>query len=123
MTGGALKVKDTLSGGPEGQPWSAKADQLRLYSGARYTLASQVLPGQVCAVTGLADAKPGEGLGAERDAGSPMLEPVLTYQVLLPEGADVHTALAQLRRIQEEVPELHVVWDEALGQIHLRLMG
>ena len=123
VTGGALKVKDTLSGGPEGQPWSAKADQLRLYSGARYTLASQVLPGQVCAVTGLADAKPGEGLGAERDAGSPMLEPVLTYQVLLPEGADVHTALAQLRRIQEEVPELHVVWDEALGQIHLRLMG
>ena len=123
VTGGVLKVKDTLAGGPEGAGWSAKADQLRLYSGAKYTLAGEVLPGQVCAVTGLADAKPGEGLGAERDAGDPLLEPVLTYQVLLPEGTDVHTALAQLRRIEEEVPELHVVWDETLGQIHVRLMG
>ena len=123
VTGGVLKVKDTLAGGPEGAGWSAKADQLRLYSGAKYTLAGEVLPGQVCAVTGLADAKPGEGLGAEWDAGDPLLEPVLTYQVLLPEGTDVHTALAQLRRIEEEVPELHVVWDETLGQIHVRLMG
>ena len=123
VTGGVLKVKDDLSGGPEGEGWSGKADQLRLYSGAKYTLAGEVLPGQVCAVTGLTGAKPGEGLGAERDAGAPLLEPVLTYQVLLPAGADVHTALAQLRRIEEEVPELHVVWDEALGQIHIRLMG
>src|SRR5699024_1873934 len=59
----------------------------------------------------------------ERDAGAPLLEPVLTYQVLLPEGADVHAALASLRRIEEEVPELHVVWDEQLNQIHIRLMG
>ena len=66
-----LKVKDTLSGGPEGEGWSAKADQLRLYSGAKFTLANEVYPGQVCAVTGLTGAKPGEGLGAERDAGRP----------------------------------------------------
>ncbi len=123
VTGGVLKVKDTLAGGPEGEGWSGKADQLRLYSGAKYTLANEVCPGQVCAVTGLAGAKPGEGLGAERDAGDPLLEPVLTYQVLLPEGADVHAALASLRRIEEEVPELHVVWDEQLNQIHIRLMG
>ena len=123
VTGGVLKVKDTLAGGPEGEGWSGKADQLRLYSGAKYTLANEVYPGQVCAVTGLAGAKPGEGLGAERDAGDPLLEPVLTYQVLLPEGADVHAALASLRRIEEEVPELHVVWDEQLSQIHIRLMG
>ena len=123
VTGGILKVKDTLAGGPEGEGWSGKADQLRLYSGAKYTLANEVCPGQVCAVTGLAGAKPGEGLGAERDAGDPLLEPVLTYQVLLPEGADVHAALASLRRIEEEVPELHVVWDEQLNQIHIRLMG
>ena len=123
VTGGVLKVKDTLAGGPEGEGWSGKADQLRLYSGAKYTLANEVYPGQVCAVTGLAGAKPGEGLGAERDAGDPLLEPVLTYQVLLPEGADVHAALASLRRIEEEVPELHVVWDEQLNQIHIRLMG
>ena len=123
VTGGVLKVKDTLAGGPEGEGWSGKADQLRLYSGAKYTLANEVYPGQVCAVTGLAGAKPGEGLGAERDAGDPLLEPVLAYQVLLPEGADVHAALASLRRIEEEVPELHVVWDEQLNQIHIRLMG
>ena len=123
VTGGVLKVKDTLAGGPEGEGWSGKADQLRLYSGAKYTLANEVYPGQVCAVTGLAGAKPGEGLGAERDAGDPLLEPVLAYQVLLPEGADVHAALASLRRIEEEVPELHVVWDEQLSQIHIRLMG
>ena len=123
VTGGVLKVKDTLAGGPEGEGWSGKADQLRLYSGAKYTLANEVCPGQVCAVTGLAGAKPGEGLGAERDAGDPLLEPVLAYQVLLPEGADVHAALASLRRIEEEVPELHVVWDEQLNQIHIRLMG
>ena len=123
VTGGVLKVKDTLSGGPEGESWSGKADQLRLYSGAKYTLANEVYPSQVCAVTGLTSARPGEGLGAERDAGDPLLEPVLTYQVILPEGADVPAALASLRRIEEEVPELHVVWDEALGQIHIRLMG
>ena len=123
VTGGVLKVKDTLAGGPEGEGWSGKADQLRLYSGAKYTLANEVCPGQVCAVTGLAGAKPGEGLGAERDAGDPLLEPVLAYQVLLPEGADVHAALASLRSIEEEVPELHVVWDEQLSQIHIRLMG
>ena len=74
VTGGVLKVKDTLAGGPEGEGWSGKADQLRLYSGAKYTLANEVYPGQVCAVTGLAGAKPGEGLGAERDAGDPLLE-------------------------------------------------
>ena len=123
VTGGVLKVKDSLSGGGEDGGWTAKADQLRLYSGAKYTLAQEVRPGQVCAVTGLAGAKPGEGLGAERDAGDPLLEPVLAYQVLLPEGADPHKALADLRRVEEEIPELHVVWDEALGQIHIRLMG
>ena len=123
VTGGVLKVKAALAGGPEGEGWSGKADQLRLYSGAKYTLASEVYPGQVCAVTGLAGAKPGEGLGAERDAGEPLLEPVLSYQVLLPAGEDVHGALAKLRRIEEEVPELHVVWDEQLAQIHIRLMG
>ena len=123
VTGGVLKVKDPLAGGAGEAAWSAKADQLRLYSGAKYTLAQAVYPGQVCAVTGLPDAKPGEGLGAERDAGDPMLEPVLTYRVILPEGADVHKALAAIRRVEAEIPELHTVWDEALGQIHLRLMG
>ena len=123
VTGGELKVKAQLSGETDGEPWSEKANQLRLYSGAKYTLAEFVLPGQVCAVTGLTKARPGEGLGAERDSDLPVLEPVLSYQVLLPEGADVHAALGKLHRIEEEEPQLHVVWNETLGEIHVQLMG
>lgn len=123
VTGGELKVKDLLSGeGPEG-PWAEKANQLRLYSGTKYTLAERVGPGQVCAVTGLTQCRPGQGLGAQRDSEAPALEPVLSYQVLLPEGADAHAALDKLRRLEQEDPQLHVVWNETLGQIHLQLMG
>ena len=123
VTGGELKVKDLLSGeGPEG-PWAEKANQLRLYSGTKYTLAERVGPGQVCAVTGLTQCRPGQGLGAQRDSEPPALEPVLSYQVLLPEGADAHAALDKLRRLEQEDPQLHVVWNETLGQIHLQLMG
>lgn len=100
-----------------------KANQLRLYSGVKYTLAEAIGPGQVCAVTGLTKARPGEGLGAERDSDVPVLEPVLSYQVLLPEGADVHAALGKLHRLEEEEPQLHVVWNETLGEIHVQLMG
>lgn len=123
VTGGELKVKDLLSGeGPEG-PWAEKANQLRLYSGTKYILAERVGPGQVCAVTGLTQCRPGQGLGAQRDSEAPALEPVLSYQVLLPEGADAHAALDKLRRLEQEDPQLHVVWNETLGQIHLQLMG
>ena len=122
VTGGQLKVKAQLTGGAE-EPWTEKANQLRLYSGAKYTLAEQVLPGQVCAVTGLTKTRPGEGLGAQRDGDLPVLEPVLSYQVLLPEGADVHAALGKLHRLEEEEPQLHVVWNETLGEIHVQLMG
>ena len=123
VTGGELKVKDLLSGeGPEG-PWAEKANQLRLYSGTKYTLAERVGPGQVCAVTGLTQCRPGQGLGAQRDSEAPALEPVLSYQVLLPEGTDAHAALDKLRRLEQEDPQLHVVWNETLGQIHLQLMG
>ena len=123
VTGGELKVKALLSGEADGEPWAEKANQLRLYSGAKYTLTEAIGPGQVCAVTGLTHAKPGTGLGAERDSDVPVLEPVLSYQVLLPEGADVHAALAKLHRLEEEEPQLHVVWNETLGEIHVQLMG
>ncbi len=123
VTGGELKVKAQLTGEADGEPWAEKANQLRLYSGAKYTLAEAIGPGQVCAVTGLTKARPGEGLGAERDSDLPVLEPVLSYQVLLPEGADVHAALGKLHRLEEEEPQLHVVWNEALGEIHVQLMG
>ena len=123
VTGGALKVKVQLAGEVDGEPWAEKANQLRLYSGAKFTLAECIGPGQVCAVTGLTKARPGEGLGAERDSDLPVLEPVLSYQVLLPEGADVHAALGKLHRLEEEEPQLHVVWNETLGEIHVQLMG
>ena len=123
VTGGELKVKAQLTGEADGEPWAEKANQLRLYSGAKYTLAEAIGPGQVCAVTGLTKARPGEGLGAERDSDLPVLEPVLSYQVLLPEGADVHAALGKLHRLEEEEPQLHVVWNEMLGEIHVQLMG
>ena len=123
VTGGELKVKAQLTGEADGEPWAEKANQLRLYSGAKYTLAEAIGPGQVCAVTGLTKARPGEGLGAERDSDLPVLEPVLSYQVLLPEGADVHAALGKLHRLEEEEPKLHVVWNETLGEIHVQLMG
>ena len=123
VTGGELKVKAQLTGEADGEPWAEKVNQLRLYSGAKYTLAEAIGPGQVCAVTGLTKARPGEGLGAERDSDLPVLEPVLSYQVLLPEGADVHAALGKLHRLEEEEPQLHVVWNETLGEIHVQLMG
>ena len=123
VTGGVLKVKAQLTGEVDGEPWAEKANQLRLYSGAKFALAECIGPGQVCAVTGLTKARPGEGLGAERDSDLPVLEPVLSYQVLLPEGADVHAALGKLHRLEEEEPQLHVVWNETLGEIHVQLMG
>ena len=123
VTGGVLKVKAQLTGEADGEPWAEKANQLRLYSGVKFTLAECIGPGQVCAVTGLTKARPGEGLGAERDSDLPVLEPVLSYQVLLPEGADVHAALGKLHRLEEEEPQLHVVWNETLGEIHVQLMG
>ena len=123
VTGGELKVKAQLTGEADGEPWAEKANQLRLYSGAKYMLTEAIGPGQVCAVTGLTKARPGEGLGAERDSDLPVLEPVLSYQVLLPEGADVHAALGKLHRLEEEEPQLHVVWNETLGEIHVQLMG
>ena len=116
ITGGVLRVKDPLCDGE-------KADQLRLYSGARYRLVSESEPGTVVAVTGPTHTRPGQGLGAAADGGAPLLEPVLNYKVLLPEGADPHAALRALRTLEEEDPQLHVVWQAALGEIHVQLMG
>ena len=124
VTGGELKVKAELSSRPDARrAWRAKADQLRLYSGARFKLISSAAPGTVCAVTGLDESYAGEGLGFEPDAVSPALEPVLRYCVLLPPGCDEHSALRQLRELEQEDPLLRVVWDERLGVPLLQLMG
>ncbi len=124
VTGGTLRVKDLLSGrNRRGEAWSEKADQLRLYSGAKYQALEHAGSGMVCAVTGLSHTWPGEGLGEEPDSPPPALEPVLTYRVELPEGCDPHTALAKLRILEEEDPQLHVIWSEHLREIHIQLMG
>lgn len=124
VTGGELKVKAELSSRPDARrAWRGKADQLRLYSGAKFSLVSTAEPGTVCAVTGLTDSYAGEGLGFEPDAAAPALEPVLRYRVLLPAGCDETAALRQLRELEQEDPMLHVVWDEHLGEVHLQLMG
>ncbi len=124
VTGGELKVKAALTSRDDARrTWRGKADQLRLYHGEKFTLLSSAPPGTVCAVTGLADTYPGEGLGFEPDAAASVLEPVLGYRVLLPAGCDAPTALRQFREIEQEEPMLHVVWDAHLGEIHLQLMG
>ena len=127
ITGGVLKVKDLLTnrraGLDEDQVWEEKVDQIRLYSGAKYTLKERAEAGTVCAVTGLNRTFPGQGLGAEQSGGEPLLEPVLTYQVELPQGCDPHSALKKLELLQEEDPQLHVIWNGQLREIHVQLMG
>jgi ribosomal protection tetracycline resistance protein len=127
VTGGTLRVKDLLTnrraGLGEGEAWEEKADQLRLYSGAKYRMAEEVGAGTVCAVTGLSRTYPGQGLGWERDWRRSVLEPVLTYRVLLPDGCDPHAALLKLSQLQEEDPQLHLVWNSQTREICLQLMG
>ncbi len=124
LTGGSLRVKTLLSGTDRsGEPWSEKADQLRLYSGGKFRAVEEVSAGEVCAVCGLSATWPGEGLGAEPDSPAPELEAVFTYTLLLPDTVDPHRALDRLRELEEEAPELRVVWDEPRQRIRLQLMG
>ena len=127
VTGGTLKVKSLLTNRRAGlspeEIWEEKADQLRLYSGAKFTTADEVEAGCVCAVTGLTRTRPGMGLGGEPDSEEPLLSPVLTYQLLLPDGVDPHTTVPKLAQLEEEDPQLHIVWDEHSKQIHVQLMG
>ncbi|KAB5606533.1 elongation factor G [Bifidobacterium jacchi] len=107
---------------PNAQPWSEKADQVRLYSGARFAVAEEAAAGTIAAVTGLTHTFPGEGLGSEADAGQPSLQPVLSYTVLT-NGNDVHRCLTALRELDDEDPLLHVEWVSRLGEIRVQLMG
>ena len=123
VTGGGLAVRTLLSGGGEEDGWSEKVDQIRLYSGARFTRVQRLDPGAVCAVTGLTHTFPGQGLGAEANLWQPTLDPVLTYQMLLPDGTDVFGTFLRLRELAEEEPQLHISWNEQLREIHVQLMG
>ena len=123
ITGGSLKAKTLLSGGQSKESWQEKADQLRLYSGAKFTAADTVPAGSVCAVTGLTRTRPGMGLGFEAGDTLPILEPVLSYHLILPDGCDPHVAMGKLSQLEEEDPQLHIVWNQLLRQIHIQLMG
>lgn len=116
ITGGSLKVK-TSFGEKE------KVDQIRVYSGAKYGMQDVAEAGTVCALTGLSETAAGQGLGEEKDLEAPLLEPVLSRSVILPEGTDVPKALRQLKQLEEEDPLLHIVWNSRLEEIQMQLMG
>lgn len=115
ITGGSLKVRSVIG--------EEKINQIRIYSGTKFQAVDEVFSGAVCAVTGLAHSYSGQGLGAESNADTPLLEPVLTYKLILPPKTDLHTALTQMRKLEEEDPQLHVVWNEQAQEIHVQLMG
>ena len=115
ITGGTLRVKDEIG--------REKVEQIRIYSGGKFRSVDEAKSGDVCAVTGLKTTYAGQGLGAERDAGEPVLESVLTYKVELPGGVDAHRALEMLKLLEEEDPQLKVVWNGQLQEIHMQLMG
>ena len=119
VTGGQLRVREVL----HGPNWEEKVNQIRLYSGAKFTAVDVAPAGTVCAVTGLTHTTAGEGLGAEENWTGPRLEPVLSYQVIPPEGVDASTLLERLRRLEEEDPQLQVEWEPHAEQVRVKLMG
>jgi len=124
VTGGCLRVKMTLSGvARSGEDWEEKIDQIRIYSGEQYQAVSEISAGSICAVTGLAKSYAGQGLGSERASEKPVLEPVLTYHVQLPEDCDVHGMYRKLCQLEEEEPQLHITWSEQAQEIHAQVMG
>ena len=116
VTGGKLVVKMPINK-------EEKINQIRIYSGAKYEAVNEVEAGGICAVTGLSSSYIGQGLGVEKGTAAPFLEPVLTYQMILPEGADTTKVLRELKQLEEEEPLLNIVWNPALEEIHVQLMG
>lgn len=121
ITGGSLKVKETLIS--EKNSNKEKVNQIRIYSGEKFSAPDKVEAGTVCAVTGITFAAPGDGLGAEKSGAPPMLAPVFTYGLKLPDGIDAHTALEKMRILEAEHPQLKVVWNAHYGEIQVQLMG
>ena len=119
ITGGRLQVRDAIGNGD----WEEKVHQIRLYSGERFETVDYAEAGTICAVTGLSRALPGDGLGAERGSGRPILEPVLSYTISLPPDQDAREFLPKLRQLEEEEPELRIVWDNQLQEIQAQVMG
>ncbi len=124
VTGGALKVKDLLcTKVTEDGDTMEKVNQIRVYSGEKYEVRQAAKAGEVCAVTGLQETYPGQGLGEEAETLPPILEPVLTCQICLPQDCDPAVMLPKLKQLEEEQPELHIIWDEQLQEIQAQIMG
>ncbi|MBR3786890.1 MAG: TetM/TetW/TetO/TetS family tetracycline resistance ribosomal protection protein [Firmicutes bacterium] len=125
VTGGTLKTKEEIVTGSDSsdKEMSEKVEQIRMYSGTKFSAVDSAAAGDVIAVTGLKDTYAGQGLGIEADALTPTLESVLTYQVILPPNVDTHTALIRLKQLEEEDPQLRVIWNEQLQEIQMQLMG
>lgn len=127
VTGGTLKVKSPLSNADHvrfgEEVWEQKVNQIRIYSGTKYELINEADAGMVCAVTGLDHTYPGQGFGIEAQGETPVLEPVLHFRLILPEGVEPAVMLPKLRQIEEEEPELHIVWNEKLQEIQIQIMG
>lgn len=119
VTGGNLKARALLTNGV----WEEKVNQIRIYSGEKYEAVNECEAGEICAVTGLNQTRPGEGLGFEKASPLPLIEPVMTYQILLPDGMDPRAMLPKLRELEEENPELSIVWSEVLREIQVKVMG
>src|SRR5699024_4480143 len=119
VTGGKLKTKDIL----KTEHWEEKINQIRIYSGSKYQAVNEVAAGRICAVTGLTQTKVGEGFGRENGTIMPVLEAVLHYRILLPEEVDAAVMLPKLKQLEEEDPQLHIVWDEELQEIQAQIMG
>ena len=120
ITSGSLKVKDFLQ---EKGKEPEKVNQIRIYSGTKYETVNEAVPGMICAVTGPLNTYPGQGIGTEAESELPVLEPVLTYRVELPEECDAHKMLADLKQLEEEEPELHITWNEQAQEIQVQVMG
>ncbi len=124
VTGGTLRVRSLMKyADRDGNAFEEKISQLRIYSGAKYDTAETVLPGQICAALGLTETYPGQGLGAAGDFAEPLLEPVMSYRVILPPQSDPAVLLPKLMQLDQEDPQLHIVWNERTREISVQLMG
>ena len=124
VMGGALRVRSLMKyADRDGNAFEEKISQLRIYSGAKYDTAEAVCPGQICAALGLTGTYPGQGLGAAGDFAEPLLEPVMSYRVILPPQSDPVVLLPKLMQLDQEDPQLHIVWNERTREISVQLMG
>ena len=124
ITGGTLSVRDEIKYLTDGgERISEKVSQIRLYSGDKFEQTDSASAGEICAVIGLTSTYVGQGLGLEQNTEKPLLEPVLSYAIQLPENCDPRVYFPKLKELEEEEPSLHLMWNEELSQIEARLMG